>query len=282
MNTSSFAYTLLKNMSNGKLLFVGLGLYDEQDLSIKALRAVENADYVFVEFYTSILAGSSIEKIKECCKKDIIILNREETEDGRILLSKARENVVAFLVGGDSLTATTHVDLRIRAIKQGINTVVIHGSSVLTAVPGLLGLQHYKFGRITTLVRPEKNYFPMSPYDIIKENKKQGLHSLVLLDINADNNYFMTADEAIDLLLKMEEHKKEKIISKENIICVVARAGSSKPLVKADTINHLKKEQFGPPLHTLVVPGNLHFMEIEALTYLADLPERVAKKLQKV
>lgn len=269
-------------MSKGTLFFVGLGLYDEQDLSIKAQKTIEKADYVFVEFYTSILAGSSIEKLKESCGKEIVVLNREETEDANILLTKAKENTVAFLVGGDSLTATTHFDLRIRAIKQGINTSVIHGSSVITAVPGLLGLQHYKFGRITTLVRPEKNYFPLSPYDMIKENKKQGLHSLVLLDIKADKNYFMTANEAIELLLKMEEQKKEKVFSTEDVICVVARAGSEEPLVKGDTIERLKKEQFGLPLHTIVIPGNLHFMEIEALKYCADLPEQVAKKLQKV
>ena len=282
MNKSSLHIHCWKIMSKGKLCFIGLGLYDEQDLSIKAHKTIEKADYVYVEFYTSILAGSSINKLKESCEKDVIILNREETEDATILLSKAKENVVAFLVGGDSLTATTHVDLRIRAIKQGINTSVIHGSSVLTAVPGLLGLQHYKFGRITTIVRPEKNYFPLSPYDMIKENKKQGLHSLVLLDIKADKNYFMTADEAIDILLKMEERKKEKLFSTEDVICVVARAGSAEPLVKADTIEHLKQQQFGPPLHTLVVPGNLHFMEIEALKYLANLPEQAEKKLQKV
>ena len=269
-------------MSKGTLFFVGLGLYDERDLSIKARKTIEKADFVFVEFYTSILAGSSIEKLKESCGKEIVVLNREETEDASILLSKAKENTVAFLVGGDSLTATTHVDLRIRAIKQGINTSVIHGSSVITAVPGLLGLQHYKFGRITTLVRPEKNYFPLSPYDMIKENKKHGLHSLVLLDIKADENYFMTANEAIDLLLKMEEQKKEMVFSTEDVICVVGRAGSEEPLVKVDTIEQLKQKQFGPPLHTIVIPGNLHFMEIEALKYCAGLPEQVAKKLQKV
>jgi diphthine synthase len=282
MNKSSLHIHCWKNMGKGKLFFIGLGLYDEQDLSIKAQRTIKKADYVFVEFYTSFLAGSSMEKLRASCGKDFIVLNRQETEEASILLSKAKEHIVAFLVGGDSLTATTHIDLRIRAIKQGIHTSVIHGSSVLTAVPGLLGLQHYKFGRITTLVNPEKNYFPMSPYDMIKENKKQGLHSLVLLDIQADKNYFMTANEGIKLLLKMEGKKNEKVFSNQDIICVVARAGSTEPLVKADTIEQLEQQQFGPPLHTLVVPGNLHFMEVEALKYLADLPEQVAKKLQKV
>jgi diphthine synthase len=280
MNTASFPVLLI--MSTGKLSFIGLGLYDEQDMSLKALDTIQKADYVYAEFYTSILAGTTREKLEKQCEKEIIILNRDETEKAEILFTKAKNHHVAFLVGGDALTATTHVDLRMRAMQQGINTTVIHGSSVVTAVPGLLGLQHYKFGRITTLVTPEKNYFPLSPYNVIKENKKQGLHTLVLLDIKADKNHFMTADQAIQILLKMEQKKQENLFSKQTIVCVVARAGSKNPLVIADSIHHLEKQKFGPPLHTLVIPGNLHFMEIEALQTLAKLPEPIAKKLQKV
>lgn len=269
-------------MNTGKLSFIGLGLYDEKDLSLKALETIKQADYVYAEFYTSVLSGSTLEKLNELCETDIILLDRKQTEDATLLLSKARKYDVAFLVGGDALTATTHVDLRIRAVNQEISTHVIHGSSVVTAVPGLLGLQHYKFGRITTLVTPEKNYFPLSPYDVIKENKKQGLHSLVLLDIQAEKKQFMTAEQALPLLLDMEEKKKEHLFSDQDLVCIVARAGSEKPLVKADTIERLSTMQFGSPLHTLVIPGNLHFMEIEALKKLADLPESLAGKLQKV
>jgi len=269
-------------MASGTLSFIGLGLYDEKDLSLKALQSIKQADYVFAEFYTSILSGSTLEKLEEITGKKITVLNRSETEDATILLSKAKTHNVAFLVGGDALTATTHVDLRIRAIKQGVNTTVVHGSSVVTAVPGLLGLQHYKFGRITTLVTPEKNYFPLSPYDMIKENKKQGLHTLVLLDIKAEENHFMTADQALSVLWEMEEKKQEKLFSKQDIICVVARAGSKQPLIKADTFEHLEKQDFGPPLHALVVPGTLHFMELEALQALAGLPDSIAEKFQKL
>lgn len=269
-------------MTQGQLTFVGLGLYDEQDMSLKALQAIKKADHVYAEFYTSILAGTSLAQLKQICERDITVLSREETEEGTIILSKAKTHNVVFLVGGDSLTATTHVDLRIRAVKQGIKTTIVHGSSIVTAVPSLLGLQHYKFGRITTLVTPEKNYFPLSPYDMIKENKKHGLHSLVLLDINKEKNTLMTTEYALDLFWEMEQKKQDGVFSKQDVVCVVARAGSLHPLVKADTIEHLEKECFGAPLHTLVVPGNLHFMEIQALQYLAGLPDSVAKKIQKV
>jgi len=167
-------------------------------------------------------------------------------------------------------------------MKQDIKTKVIHGCSIVTAVPGLLGLQNYKFGRTTTLVFPEKNYFPTSPYNVIKENQKIGLHTLVLLDIKADKDRYMTANEGMELLLELEEIKKENVLSKESIICVVARAGSDDPFVRADSIRNLTKMDFGPPLHSIVVPGKLHFMEIEALMVLAQLPAQLGEKLQKI
>ena len=41
-------------------------------------------------------------------------------------------------------------------------------------------------------------------------------------------------------------------------------------------------KDFGPPLHTIVIPGNLHFMEIEALELCADLPVELKTKIQKL
>lgn len=269
-------------MSKGTLTFIGLGLFDEKDISLKAIEEIKKCNKVFAEFYTAKLVGAAIDKIEKQISKKINVLNREETEKGDIVLESAKTEKVVFLTCGDSMTATTHVDLRIRAVKDKIKTKVIHGSSIVTAVPGILGLQNYKFGRTTTLAYPEGNYFPTSPYDVIKDNKKMGLHTLVLLDIQADKNRFMTASEGMKFLLDMEKIKSEKLLDKDSIICVVARAGSNDPVVAADTINNLIDRDFGPPLHTLVVPGSLHFMEIEALEILAQLPAQQGRKLQKL
>ena len=181
-----------------------------------------------------------------------------------------------------SMLAGGYLAPRATFYKQGIKTKVIHGSSIVTAVPGLLGLQNYKFGRTTTLAYPEKDYFPTSPYEVIRENKKMGMHTLVLLDIQADKDRYMTANEGIKLLLEMEEKHKEKIINEDSIICVVARAGSSDPITVAGTVKELVNRDFGPPLHSLVIPGKLHFMEIEALELLAQLPAQQCRKIQKL
>ncbi len=269
-------------MQSGKLIFIGLGLFDETDMSLKAKETLQNADIIFAEFYTSILMGTSIEQLETTIGKKINVLTREETEQKTTIIDAAKTKNVCFLTGGDSLTATTHVDLRVQAIKNGIETKVIHGTSIISAVPGLLGLQHYKFGRTTTLVYPEGDYFPMSPYDVIHANQQNKLHTLILLDIQTEKNRFMTASEAIQLLIKMEEKKNKQLITEDTIIAVIGQAGSIKPVVKADTLNQMKTVDFGPPLQSMVIPANLHFMEIEALQILADLPTSIAKKLQKL
>jgi len=269
-------------MSKGKLTFIGLGLYDEKDITLKGLEEIKNCDKVYVEFYTAKLVGTDINKIEKTIGKTIGVLSREETEKGdKILASSMKENVV-FLTCGDPMTATTHIDLRLRAIDMGIKTRVVHGSSIITAVPGLLGLQNYKFGRTTTLVFPEKDYFPKSPYNVIKDNKAMDLHTLVLLDIQAENNRYMTANEGMKLLLKMEKELKEDVFTENSIVCVVARAGSPNPTVMANKVGFLMDKDFGPPLHTLIVPGSFHFMEIKALVKLAGLPVKIGKNLQKL
>jgi diphthine synthase len=269
-------------MNSGKICFIGLGLNDEYDISLKGLSEIKNSDEIYAEFYTAKLFGTDIKKIKNLFGKNITILSREETENGDIIINDAKSKNIVFLSCGDSMSATTHLDLRLRAIEEGINTEIIHGSSIFTAVPGLLGLQNYKFGRTTTLAYPEHDYFPTSPYEIIKKNLEIGLHSLILLDIQVEKNKFMTANDGMEILEKMEKKIGSRIIDDDTLICVVARAGSNNPILKADYIKRLINFDFGPPLHSLVVPGKLHFLEIESLEKIAGMPKELSEKLQKL
>ena len=270
------------SMAGGQLLFIGLGLYSEKDVSLNGLSEIKRCDKVFAEFYTSKFIGLKKDSFEKTFGKQVEVLSREETEKGDKILDYASKENVVFLTCGDPMIATTHVDLRIRAIRRGIATKIIHSGSIITAAPGLLGLQNYKFGRTTTLAFPEKDYFPTSPYSVILENKKAGLHTLVLLDIRADEDVYMTANQGLKLLLEMEEKQKKHLFDEESVVCVVARAGSPESIVAADSIKDLASRDFGEPLHTLVVPGDLHFMELEALEICAGLPQRLSEKLQKV
>jgi diphthine synthase len=272
----------MEKKPKGHLVFIGLGLYDEADVSVKGLQELNVCEKVFAEFYTTKLGKFDKSAFEQLIGKKIEILSREETEKGDTIINAASQKQVAFLTGGDPMIATTHVDLRLRAIKQGIPTNIIHGSSVATAVPGLLGLQNYKFGRTTTLAFPEKDYFPTSPYTVIYNNKTLGLHTLVLLDIQVEKDHYMTANQGFDLLLQMEEKQGKHLFDSDTLACVVARAGSENPMVLANTIDVLRQKEYGAPLHTIVIPGDLHFMEIEALELCADLPLELKRKIQKL
>jgi len=52
----------------------------------------------------------------------------------------------------------------------------------------------------------------------------------------------------------------------------VCQAGSDDPTVVADRLSALADETFGPPLHLLVIPGDLHLLERDALAELAGAP----------
>mgnify|MGYP000157704953 CR=1 FL=1 len=253
------------------LSFIGLGLWDEKDITLKGLEEARKCDKIFAEFYTSKM-GIEIEKIEALIGKKIHVLSRQEVEEGRILIEEAKKHRVAFLVPGDPMEATTHVELRIRAIEEGIETKIIHGVSIISASASFAGLQAYKFGRIISIVRPSDGYFPLSPYENLKENIDAGLHSLLLLDIG------MSANEAIDVLLEMERIKKEKVIDENSLIVVIARVSSQNAIARAGKIKDLKNEDFGKLPHSIIFPGKLHFMEKKALIKIANAPEKILEE----
>ena len=257
------------------LYLIGLGLYDEKDISLKGVEALKNADIIYAEFYTARLFGGSIKNLENKVNVTINILKREEVEEENIPIKDAENKNVAFLSAGDPLIATTHTDMMIQAEKKGIKTIVIHSSSILTAAPGLVGLQAYKFGKVTTIPFTEENYFPHSPYLTIKNNLIGKMHTLVLLDIQAHLDRYMTANQGLEYLLQVAEEREDNIITDNTLAVVVARAGARKPMVRADKIRKLLSEDFGGPLHCLIIPSELHFIEAEALVILGGGPEEL-------
>ena len=266
----------------GALVFIGLGLHDEKDISLRGLEEIRNADAIFAEFYTSLMPGLSVQKLESLAGKRIMVVSRKilEEEDGKPILEEAKKGKVAFLVPGDPLIATTHVDLRIRAEKQGIKTRVIHGPSIVSAVIGLSGLQNYKYGRSVTIPFPEKGFTYETPYKVIMENRTMGFHTLCYLDIKAEEQRYMTIKEGLQLLLDMEKQKRRHVIMLNTLVLGVARAGSDNPTVKADYVEDVMNHDFGPPPHILVFPAKLHFMEAEALIALAGAPEQIREMVE--
>lgn len=252
----------------GSIIMAGLGLNMERETPLGVIEAAKECDAVYLEAYTSMDAERKT-GFREILGTEVEVLDRSEVEEKDLIVEAALEGKrVLFLTFGDPLVATTHQEMRLRAVKQGIRVDVIHAGSVLAAVPGLLGLQHYKFGRTTTLARRQGDYFPTSPYDVIKDNKKRGLHTMILLEIDTAEDYVMTAGEGITILEDMEKKKGEGIMKGEALICVVSRAGTPVPGLWSAKLSDLRNVNFGPTPHTIVVPGKLHFMEAETLVQL--------------
>lgn len=257
------------------LYFVGLGLYSEDDISFKGFNALKSVDCIYAEFYTAKLMGGNIDNLINKLDVPFITLKREDVEDRNVVIEEALTKDIAFVVAGDPLMATTHTELYVEAVNKGVETRIIHGSSIFSAAPGLTGLQAYKFGKTTTVPFPDENFFPHSPYDVIKSNKELGLHTLVLLDIQAHKDRFMTINQALDYLLKVESQRDENVFTNDTIVVGLARAGSEKPLVKGGTVEDILNFDFGGPLHCLIVPGDLHFVEAEALITLSNISEKL-------
>ena len=260
----------------GELIFVGLGLHDEMDISLRGLDVVKQSDFVFAEFYTSLMSGFSKERFERETGRKIRVLSRRhlEDEEGELILRKAAEGSAVLLVPGDPLIATTHIDLRIRAERRGIKTRITHGASIISAIIGLSGLQNYRFGRSVSIPFPHGRHLSQTPYEVISENKTRNLHTLCFLDIEVKEGRFMTINDSLKILSTLEERKKKGIITTDSMAVGIARAGSEDPLVKADRVKNLLRFDYGQPPHSLIIPAqHLHFMEAEALITLAGAPD---------
>ncbi len=248
------------------LYLIGLGLYDEKDITLKGVEAAKKCDLVYVELYTSPWKGS-LKELEKLIGKKIVTLQRPDLEEkSKKLIEEAKHKSVAVLVSGDPLVATTHSFLLTEARKEKIPVRIIHSSSVFSAIAET-GLHIYKFGKTATIAYPEKNFFPKTPYDVLAENLKNGAHTLLLLDVKAAENRYMTVNEAIDILIELELKENKKIFLNQTKCVGVARLGGE-TMIKYGTAENLKKQDFGPPPQVLVVPGQLHFSEEEFLKSL--------------
>jgi len=264
------------------LTFIGLGLYDERSVTVEGRDTLRDADRVFAEFYTSRLIGADVADLEAYHGTEIEVRSREDVEqDPEAILEAAEEGEAAFLTAGDTMISTTHTDLRLRAEERGIDTRVIHGVTAQSAASSLTGLQNYRFGKATTLPFPYAHggeNVPASVIETIDANRERGLHTVVYLDIKVgtgpsgsdpDHEEYMTANYAAELLANGW---------RDELAVVVARAGSPDAVVAADRLSALADREFGDPLHLLVIPGDLHHVETDALSGLAGAPSELVEE----
>ncbi len=247
------------------LYLIGIGLSDEKDITLKGLELVKASEVVYLENYTSLLSVN-LEKLEQLYDKKIILADRETVEKKAedTILKDAKEKNTAFLVVGDPFAATTHFDLLNRAKKAGIKTKIVHNASVLTAI-AVTGLQLYKFGKTTSLPFASKGFEPETHYDVLKDNAELDLHTLILLDLNPSEKRFMSINYAIKNLLEIEDKRKEGVFDKDTLCIACSNLGSEKQIIRAGKASDLINSDFGKGLQCLIIPGEIHFAEQEAV-----------------
>ena len=281
------------------LYIIGLGLHDEKDITVRGLEIVRSCDSVFLEAYTSVLGSVPTEKLEAFYGKSVTVADRGmcENDADDLIIEPAKEKDIAFLVVGDPVCATTHTDLVLRAKEVGVKVEMVHNASIMGAV-GACGLQLYNYGQTVSIPFFDDKWRPTSFYPKIQYNRSGGLHTLCLLDIKVKEPdfkammkgrteflppRFMSVNTAAEQLLEAEETHGEGAYDGKKTLCVgMARMGQPTQKIIAGTLQELTTADFGGPLHSLVICGHLHDLELDILkeyliegsTYELDVEEK--------
>ena len=176
-------FTTTQNLPSTGLLLVGMGPGSVGAMTLEAVEAATAATHRRYEAYTALWPDEELDLLEQTIGP-IQRVMRPEVEQPEDLFALASTSLVALLVVGDPLQATTHVDLQLQAIEAGIECRVFHGLSITTLVTGAIGLSNYRFGRQTTLTYPYGGWVATSPLETIAHNRFTGLHTMALLDLD--------------------------------------------------------------------------------------------------
>ena len=272
------------------LILIGMGLGGIAGMTRAAIDAAKSADHRRYEAYTALWDSQSLE-VLESEIGHIQKVMRPEVEDPVELLELAKNSTVALLIVGDPLQATTHVDLQLQAIEAGVACSVIHGISITSLVTGAVGLSNYRFGRQTTLTYPYGGWVATSPLEVIAMNRYQGLHTLVLLDLDPTGEGVggqvpMQPQDAVNTMMAMSEKLSETIqemqqetpleqirieackqicLDTANLMVVLCSdMGTKEQAITYAKLSELSNVKSGR-LHSLVIPANLSDVENSAL-----------------
>ena len=235
----------------GGLRFVGLGL-GPRGVSVEGLDEMKEADVVFLEYYTNPHDPNLIKELERRGVKNLTVVDRAFVEDGSTILAEAKSKNVVLAVPGEPMIATTHSELRVRAIKAGIPTGIIHSATIAAAAASSSGLHFYKFSRTVTVTRESVRKLTQA-YQILHENLLEGAHTLVLLE------YDVAVGEGV---------------SPETFVLVLSRIGSEEEACIAGSLKELESRTFGDAPHSIIIPGLLHFTEVEAIEAICKIEEK--------
>ena len=255
----------------GRLSFVGLGL-GAKGITLEGIEETIAADVIYLEYYTTPHEPQLLKHVQVSTGKNFTIVDRQFVEDGSRILSEASENKVVLAVLGDPMIATTHNELRVRAIKAGIETRVIHSATISSAAASASGLHSYKFSRTVTVTREAVGKLTQA-YHILHENLLEGAHTLLLLEYDVQSGQGVSPADAMAGLLLAEGNFKRGVVDEGTFAIILSRLGREDANLEAGTFAELSAKEAGAPPHCIIVPGKLHFTEVEAVSAIFSLDE---------
>lgn len=255
----------------GRLSFVGLGL-GAKGITLEGVAELEAAEIIYLEYYTTPHEPQLLKQLESSTGKRPTVVDREFVEDGNRILSDAKEKRVALAVLGDPMIATTHGELRVRAMKQGVETRVVHSATIASAAASASGLHSYKFSRTVTVTRETVGKLTQA-YHILHENLLEGAHTLLLLEYDVKSGEGVSPADAMAGLLLAEANFKRGVVGEKTFGIVLSRVGREDARSAAGEFSDISKEEFGEPPHCLIVPGRLHFTEVDAVSAIFSISE---------
>ena len=250
------------------LWFIGLGVSGISELSDRTISVLKDAEVVYLESFTSPISETEKEQLENICDGEFKIAKRWLVEDGTEILDNAQKRETVLISYGDPYIATTHLELKTRAIRDNIETKTIHSSSIVSSLIGEVGLHYYKIGKILTIMNDSKSM--ITPYNTIFHNLLSKSHSLILLEYNEDKSFFLSPQNAMSLLLDVENTLNGKIISPDTFVIIASRIGKNDQRIISGKISNLIKKEFGEPPHSIIIPGSLHFTESDAVKMVTE------------
>jgi diphthine synthase len=255
----------------GRLVFVGLGL-GYKGVSVEGVEEIRASDIAYLEYYTTPHEPQLIKQLQTLTGKQLTIVDREFVEDGNRILSEAKEKKVALAVLGDPMIATTHDELRARAIRAGIETQVVHAATIASAAASASGLHFYKFSETVTVTRESVGKLSQA-YHMVHRNLMDGAHTLLLLEYDTESGQGVSPGDAIAGLLLAEANFKRGVVGERTFALVLSRLGRQDERCEAGEFLELSKKDYGEAPHSLVVPGKLHFTEVEAISAIFSIDQ---------
>ena len=261
-------------MAKGELYLVGIGLSEGQ-VSLEAIEALKRADVIYVEGYTSAFPTRVSDYVSRLIGRDVHEVDRRvlEDESGGVVLKNALMGMrVALVTVGDPMMATTHSALLSMASKLGVRVRVINGISIICASMGQAGLSIYKLGPVATVTYPRMGVLSTRAYEVLSENLKRGLHTLLLLDIR--DGGFMDFEDALAVLKDAESRVGGGLLSSGLLGIFESRVGWPDQSIAVSRLD--KPPKLREP-GVIIVPGLLNPVEEEYLVNVLGADEGLVK-----